>query len=859
MSTIAILAQVGPVCREIGRRAAILAHPTLNGIDFVEYELRPADPQPHVLEVTFLKPLPEPTDPDGAWGLTLHPELIVVDGGTRVRPIHVLSAARVGPRLEVRVDQAGDFSRYWLALGWRRQADGIWQPVIPGLDSLFSLSPINFKAGCPVEFDCRQETICPPEPVREPVLDYLAKDYASFRQLLVDNLPLLNPNWRERNPADLGMMLLELLAYEGDRISYFQDAVANEAFLDTVRQRVSARRHARLVDYRMHDGRNAWTYLHLNVTGTGTVPPGTKALTRVTVPLRGQILAPGRVISEVTLAADAFTSDPALRRVRVFETLAPQRVDGRNNVIQVHTWGNSECCLGRATTTLHVYALGPVVAGERQVIAPVLEPGDLLLLEEVLGPTTANPADADPEHRQVVRLTKVETSADPAFRDRVLADGTPQVFAAGDTEMPLLRVTWDRRDALEFPLCLSSRPPGQPTLRDVSIARGNIVAADHGRSLVEVMTPPEPLSGGRPARISFGSTPLTMRVEQIDHDSRQAQPAIGAVTIDLPSGPESWQPVEHLLDSQPFSQHFVAELDEDGRASLRFGDGEYGQFPEGATRITATYRVGSGRAGNIGAEALFHVIQPVVAPAWPAVNFVRNPIAARGGHEAETIEEVRQLAPAAFRAEQLRAVTEADYANAARKMPDVAGAVAAFRWTGSWYTVFIAVDPRDPADLITEPGGRTRLTPAFEQRVRAFVTRFKLAGYDLEIRSARYVPLEIDMELCVRPAHFRGDVVRAVLHALSNRTNADRSRGFFHPDNFTFGNPVYLSRLYAAVEAVEGVDSVFVTRFHRFGELPKQELATGVLDVGTWEIARLDNDRNAMENGVLRITAGGGK
>jgi hypothetical protein len=115
------------------------------------------------------------------------------------------------------------------------------------------------------------------------------------------------------------------------------------------------------------------------------------------------------------------------------------------------------------------------------------------------------------------------------------------------------------------------------------------------------------------------------------------------------------------------------------------------------------------------------------------------------------------------------------------------------------------------------------------------------------------------MELCVRPGHFRGDVVRAVLQALGSRTNADRSRGFFHPDHFTFGDAVYLSRLYAAIEAVEGVDSVFFTRFQRFGELPNGELEAGVLSMGPWEIACLDNDPSSMEKGVIRITAGGGK
>ena len=69
------------------------------------------------------------------------------------------------------------------------------------------------------------------------------------------------PDWRERNPADLGITLVELLAYAGDQLSYYQDAVATEAYLGTARRRTSVRRHARLVDYPMHDGANARAWL----------------------------------------------------------------------------------------------------------------------------------------------------------------------------------------------------------------------------------------------------------------------------------------------------------------------------------------------------------------------------------------------------------------------------------------------------------------------------------------------------------------------------------------------------------------------------------------------------------------------
>ena len=75
---------------------------------------------------------------------------------------------------------------------------------------------------------------------------------------------------------------------------------------------------------------------------------------------------------------------------------------------------------------------------------------------------------------------------------------------------------------------------------------------------------------------------------------------------------------------------------------------------------------------------------------------------------------------------------------------------------------------------------------------------------------------------------------------------------------FSFGQPVYLSRLYAAIEAVEGVDSATIQRFKRYWEPARDELARGVIEMGPFEIPRLDNDANLPENGVLRLSAIGG-
>jgi hypothetical protein len=857
-----------PLCEdERRRRADVGNHPTLNGIDAVEVD--PADRRR--LVVHFLKPLPA----DGL-GLPAAPSRVRVLGGVRVVGVRVVEVVRATDgTLVVTVDRVGDHSLYELAIDSDR------------LDPVLRHARFSFAAGCRTDVDCRVGEACPPSEHAEPALDYMAKDYASFRRLLLDLLPQLNPDFTERNPADLGVALIELLAFTGDRLSYFQDAVANEAYLDTARRRISVRRHAKLVDYAMHDGRNAWAALHIRVAGARVfpLPQATPVLLRVAEPFAGEAAPPPPGINAAERGApggtpqdfvlDVLGLDPA--EDVVYETAHPVRMRADHNELSIHTWGNDECCLPSGTNEVYLYARRGV---GQPVATPALAAGDLLLLEEAKGPATGAPADADPARRAVVRLVDAAPGVDPLYTDTPGADGelVPwQPAEPGGTDpaqLPLLRVRWSAADAPAFPLCVSTRLPDVGFVRDVTVARGNVVLADHGLTIDRELTvPSEPVAPDTPFRLRLRRGPLTMQCRpeepvyddvtgrlatpraELDCDVREAGPAV-ALRVDLEAGSDLWTPVPDLLASPPFAREFVAESDDDGRAVLRFGDGEYGREVAGAIGFRPVYRVGNGRAGNVGAESFAHVVLPGAA-SWVAA--VRNPLPARGGVDPETIEEVRQRAPRVFRAEQLRAVTADDYVAAALRLPELQGAVATLRWTGSRQSAIVAVDPADPDGLENQPDGRTRLAPALEQRVRSHLARFRLTGHDLELRSPRFVALELELELCVAPGHFRADVVRAVREALSNRVLGDGGRGFFHPDNLRFGEPVFISRVYAAVERVEGVDSALVTRFRRLGEPDYGELDAGAIAVGSDEIARLDNDPNFPDHGVLHVTAGGGK
>ncbi len=862
----------GQIWCEEDQRSDVLraaAHP-LNGIDFVEYRRAPLAPvgRRNVLDVNFFKALPNP--------LPFDENSCSVIGGVRVVGIKVL-AVEADPgdaaRVRVFVDQEGDYSTYFL-----RIEDA-------SIDDERSEARFSFKAGCPTEFDCRPLTECPPGTLAEPALDYLAKDYQSFRRLMVDLISERNPVWQERLPADLGMTLVELLAYAGDYLSYYQDAgPGTESYLDTCLHRVSAARHARLIDYRMHNGRNAFTYVHFRATATtnGVVPAGCKLVTRIGVPLVGMPTAPDTVIPHT---AD-FDNDPALAGATVFETTALTRVRDEHNELRIHTWDDIQCCVAKGTREAFLYRVGAGGA----LAAPNVEAGEYLLLEEIRSPITALEADRDPARRHVARIVLAEPTEDGAFTATLTGGGlTPRINPA-DPALPLQRVVWD--DALPFTLCVSARTVDDRLIDPVSVARGNIAPADHGRTVTrdvakhEIALPdagagrwPLPSLDLRQAPLTHQPMPedaayddagrLVVGRHDLGRDVREVMPAV-VLKLSYPNGaPEIWSPVPHLLDSTTYDQHFVAEIDNAGEAKLRFGDDQYGRRPTGADGAIARFRLGNGRAGNVGAGVLVHVVEPnpgdPLDPGNPGVPLaladverVYQPLAARLGTDAETIEEVRQLAPEAFRAVQFRAVTEADWDEVALRHPAVAAAKSSFHWTGSWHTVFVAIHPREPENLKRLPGGGMELQPTFAKVIKAHLTRFKLAGYDLSVKAAIYVPLEIEIRLCVARGHFRGDVMAAVARALSNREYPDGTRGFFHPLSLGFGEPVFLSRLDEEIEAVEGLESATVLVFKRYWEVAHDELKRGIIVMGPFEIPMLDNDPSLPENGVLKLSAVGG-
>jgi Baseplate J-like protein len=438
----------------------------------------------------------------------------------------------------------------------------------------------------------------------------------------------------------------------------------------------------------------------------------------------------------------------------------------------------------------------------------------------------------------------------------------------------ITRVTWAAEDAPPFPICISAitdAAHGSQALTAVSVARGNIVPADHGiwqcwEDLGEVpAAPPAPnLAASCECKVQGTLAPPCPRYfPQLSHS-----PATFAWPVDatvpasqflapLPTGNvrplpqiaveddqgQSWSVLDDLLSSDDSQRVCLLEIERDGTAFVRFGDGQYGQAPETGAEFQARYRVGNGSAGNIGRDTLAHILTGVAG-----VTEVRNPLPAAGGVDPETMEHIRQQAPFAFRT-QLRAVTEDDYGVMAAQDPAIREARGTLRWTGSWYTAFLSLDTQ------TEGGPDATLL----KETTARMNLYRMAGVDLAVEGAVIVGLRIEMNICVDPAFFQADVRKALLELFTTGNLCTGRLGILNPANFTFGQTIYASPLIAAAQGVQGVAAAPLAVFERMDNPSANGLQQGFLTMGRLEIARCDNDPNRLDHGILVFHMDGGR
>ncbi len=280
------------------------------------------------------------------------------------------------------------------------------------------------------------------------------------------------------------------------------------------------------------------------------------------------------------------------------------------------------------------------------------------------------------------------------------------------------------------------------------------------------------------------------------------------------SGGSPWQRRDSLVFSRATDPAYMLRMDENEMATIYFGDGIYGKIPPKGYQIRATYRVGGGRHGNVPANTITTILE---SP--DLVNLgarVTNPEPARGGEERETIDHAIRFAPLVFKSNQ-RAVTVEDFVALAKQFPGVGKARAE---AANWNLIHLYIAPTGGGPVSDVM--KSDLLAYFEDK-RMMTTR-------IEIRDAEYVPIYITARVSAKPFAFKAEVEAGVQEAIKSLLDFDV---------VSFGHTLFLSKIYEAVEALSGVDSVFVSQFRPF------------------EATTITDERNPAYDADVAIASGG--
>jgi hypothetical protein len=609
------------------------------------------------------------------------------------------------------------------------------------------------------------------DPSRPAAIDYTARDFDALRTMLLAVVDERTGSGLADNPVSQTAALVEELAYLGDALSYSQDSVATEAYLASARRRISVTRHAELLDYQVLTSQSARVWVRFEVTQPVTLPARTQLLAGV-ADLPALVPAEGL---PAALAAGAL----------VFETLDQVSVEPDGAPYQL---ASVQHAAGRLAPGATSATISGAVAGLRE--------GQLVLIEPV--DPLSTPAG------QVVRLARV-------------------AHAGHNTT-----IEWGAADAVAADDAL--------TQTAVQFRAGNLVLAEQAQS--HDWTPlPAPASGvpywpelpfsnpAYTAQAPPGGDTTASAADMLAATGAQVRPAV-AVHAGSEGYFRDWDVRQSLLDSGPFDPGFVVEVEDDGTARLRFGDGTNGMRPPVGASLEAMVRSGGGTVGNVGIGAIAHV----VGAQQPDLR-VRNPVPAVGGTDPEPLANVRLHAPTAFRSTD-RAVTADQYSAAALEVDGVTDATAMIVPTGTGPLAVVRI----------YAGDWTAPVESLAAQVHDALDRVRPVGVALDVVGATPMPVTIELDITAD-----SDWALAAIASTIEQTLDAQLVG---PGRFGFATTLYRSEVITWLTPLAGVIDATLVRF-RFTEDAPDTASRDELVPPFGAIIRIDNDPSAAGHGSV--------
>ncbi|HEV2099509.1 MAG TPA: hypothetical protein VGR45_11375 [Stellaceae bacterium] len=249
-------------------------------------------------------------------------------------------------------------------------------------------------------------------------------------------------------------------------------------------------------------------------------------------------------------------------------------------------------------------------------------------------------------------------------------------------------------------------------------------------------------------------------------------------------GPTAWSEVPELYGQAPSAQVFSTRTDVDGRTLVQFGGPQYGALLQTGATVSATYRIGTGIAGQVAAGALTNLLDRL-----PGLDGVTNPLPAEGGADPETAATIRDNAPRSVRTFD-RAVSLLDFQDLITASGEVAKALAAWVWDGFAPAVHLTVAGQQGTNFADLTSLGATLANARDPNHRLLLDNFT------------QVPIFVAASLWTDPRQATADVIAAAAQAMATALSFD---------TLALGQSIHLSAIYAVLQGVSGVVAADVT------------------------------------------------
>ncbi len=233
----------------------------------------------------------------------------------------------------------------------------------------------------------------------------------------------------------------------------------------------------------------------------------------------------------------------------------------------------------------------------------------------------------------------------------------------------------------------------------------------------------------------------------------------------------------------------------------------YGIAPSNTT-LTIRYLVGGGVESNVNANDLTSLNTSTIrflknnlnsTTAQYIFNSVasNNELAASGGQDGDSIEEVRQNTISNF-STQLRNVTADDYLVRALSMSPRYGTVAK-----AYTEKPKADDANTTLDLYVlsynSSGNLTTASTTLKNNLKTYINQYRMIGDTISIKDAFIINIACDFEIITLPNYNSNEVIFRCISSLQN---------YFNINNWQINQPIILRDIMVLLDNIEGVQTI---------------------------------------------------